>query len=208
MEMPSYDIFNDKVDQLLGSLKYIKLHKLIFEMVVKILEQIGYILSQLFMKSSSTSGATIRTQIIVGLIAITIIIIIIILIIFLLIRRRHKKKVRSILGEKINKDSTVISFLDKSKFYEEKGEYRQAVRLRFVAALFFLHQAHILYHDYSMTGKEMVTKLKEDKYIAVEDFETITNGFNKIWYSMTEIDVAAFKVWCEEENSFWREVEK
>lgn len=206
MEMPSYEVFDNAVDQLLGSLKYIKLHKLILGLLAKILEQIWHIFSRIFMKNSLPSAAPISVRIILGAIIVTIIIAIIILIIFLLIRRKHKRQVKSILGEKINKGSTIISFLDKSKVYEEKGQYREAVRLRYVAVLFFLHQGHFLYHDSSMTGKEMVVKLKKDRYVAVDDFEKITDMFNTIWYGMTEIKTEEFELWCEEENAFWQGV--
>ncbi|PKM93641.1 MAG: hypothetical protein CVU84_14850 [Firmicutes bacterium HGW-Firmicutes-1] len=208
MEMPSFEVFNETVDQLLGTLKYIKFHELIFKIIAKTLELLGRFIGRIFANKSAAGATSMSAKIILGIILITVIMIVIILILFFIIRKRHKRKIRSILGEKINKDSTVITFLDKSKVYEEKGEYRQAVRLRFVAILFFLHQGHFLYHDSTMTGKEMVAKLKKDKFTGVHEFERITQRFNTIWYGMTEIEEAEFKIWCEEENFLWQGVKK
>lgn len=207
MQMPSMDVYNDTIDRLLQSLKYIKFNELVFKLILKALEPLEKFMKRLFANSQTINGDIASAKIILVVIVAFIVLLMICLIVFLLIRRRKKRRVKTILGEKIYKDSTVAEFLEKSKGYEEQGAYRNAVRLRFIAVLFFLHQNHYLYHDSTMTGKEMVDKLKRDRFFGADSFEGITQKFNTIWYGMNEIDEEIYKSWSEKETIFWQEVQ-
>lgn len=208
MQLPSFNEYNTVVDELLQSIKYIKFSKLVGKLIMKALEPLEKLLKKMFessgIMSDSIAGAKFVLIGIVGLI----LIVLVGLIIFLMIRRKRKKRVRTILGEKIHKDSTVAEFLEKSKQYEKQGAYRQAIRLHFIAVLFYLHQNHFLYHDSTMTGKEMVERLKKENFIAIDSFDVLTRQFNIVWYGMKESDLETFKNWSNHEETFWQEVQR
>lgn len=206
--MPSIDAFNHAVDHLLQSLKYLKLNEYILKRIIGLLEFLWKVLKYIFGKSSSAEHAPVGTKIILGLIIFVILGVTILFVVLMLIRKKRKKKVKSILGEKIDKNSTVLSFLEKSKVFEEEGQYRQAVRLHFIAVLFYLHQNHILYHDTTMTGLEMIDKLNKDGYKKGTVFEGLVHQFNTVWYGMEEIGEEEFKAWQVKEEAFWQEGKK
>lgn len=205
--MPSFDTFDHTIDRLLQSLRYLKLNEYILKQITKMLELLWKILKQLFGKTSS-GHMDVTTKVILGLIVLVILVVTILFIVLMLVRRRKRKKVKSILGEKIEKNATVLSFLERSKTYEELGQYREAVRLHFIAVLFHLHQNHILYHDHTMTGLEMIGKLQVDGFKGIGSFEKLVHQFNTIWYGMAEIDLDQFNLWQAIEETFWQEVKK
>lgn len=207
MQMPSIDEYNNVIDELLKSLKYIKFSDLIKNIILKILEPIERFFKRLFERSGSINASAESARLVLVIIVALVFAALIGLIIFGFIRRKRKKRVKSILGEKIHKDSTVTEFLDRSKKYEDEGAYRQAIRLRFIAVLFYLHQNHFLYHDSSMTGKEMVERLKNNEFIASDSFQSLTYQFNTAWYGMDHSNFEVFNKWSETENVFWQEVQ-
>lgn len=208
IQMPSLETFNHTVDRLLQSLKYLKLHEFILNHIYKLLELVWKIIKRLFGENTNSNNSDLMTRAVVGLIIIIILIIIIVIVVLLLVHKKRKKKINTILGEKINKNSTVLSFLDRSKVLEEEGQYREAVRLHFIAVLFYLHQNHILYHDQSMTGLEMIDQLKKDGFKAIDPFEKMVREFNTSWYGIQELAEDGFKAWQANEGAFWQEVKK
>lgn len=208
MQMPSIDTFNSVIDKLLQTLKYIKFNKWVLNQIYNFLKWLWELIKYLFMRSSTGKAGIGGTKIVLVSIVAFVVVVTLLLIVWMIIRSKRKRKVKSILGEKIDKNSTVGSFIDRSKELEDKGAYREAIRLRFIAVLFYLHENHYLYHDNTMTGQEMINRLKADRFIAVNAFSVITGLFNYIWYGMKEIDKTKYEDWRDNENIFWQEVRK
>ncbi len=207
MQVPSLDAFNEAVDGLLQSLKYLKLNEFILKSILSIIEFIWKLFERIG-NNVNPSDTPLRTKVILAIIVLLVLILTVVFILLMVMRKRRKKKVKTILGEKIDKNSTVLSFLDKSKSFEEEGQYRYAMRLHFIAVLFYLHQSNILYHDHTMTGLEMIDKLKKDGFKAIVEFESLVHQFNTVWYGMEEILQEQFKGWQDSEEAFWQEVKK
>lgn len=203
-EVPTFEEVNDAIDRLLLSPKYTKFREVVLKLLEKAIEKIGRFIGKV-LKNYSHSEEKSNASIVFFVAAIIVLIVITIFVIYF-IRRRKKRRIKSILGEEITKSTTVVQLQEKSKIFEQEGAYRDAVRLRYVAVLFYLHQNHILYYEQSMTGEEMVRKLRLDNFKAVNSFEKITNSFNWLWYGMVDMNKELFDEWCKQEETFWQEV--
>lgn len=208
MELPSYEAFNRTMDELLNSLKYLKFHKVLLEMFVRLLEKIWAIFEKLFLGRAAGAGLDSGLKIILGGLILLVVVLIVVLTVVFFFRRRKRRHIKSIMGETIDRDSSVASFIERSGTLEQDGKYREAVRLRFIAVLLYLHQNHVLYHDHTMTGSEMVARLYKNKYIGATGFQSLVDDFNETWYGMRELEPDAFRDWCDREELFWQEVQR
>lgn len=204
--MPTFDEYNQVIEDLLQSLKYIKFNQLVLRLIEKFFKMLGNWFEKLISGFSRGQTSNSGSYLLQGIFVFLAILAILGLVIFIIkYRKKKKKKLNTILGEKIEKSTTVLTLQEKSRELEAQGAYRESVRFRYIAVLLHLHQKSILYHDASMTGMEMIEKLKKDKFVATNRFDEITQGFNGIWYGMHELDAGQFSHWVSLENNFWQE---
>lgn len=204
--------FNEAVDHILRKPKYFKLtnHYDFFEKFKQMLvEKIEEFLEKFVIrdfKVSHISDTAINIMMIIGII----ICIFIVIFIISVVKRSIKKevKIRTILGEEINKDTTGDSLKNKSESYKEQGNYREAVRYDFIALLFMLNQKNIIYLDKAKTNIEIVSDLKKANYQHCDSVEKIVYLFNEIWYGHKDIKVEQYINWEQFMNGLWSEVNK
>ncbi|MFP4662317.1 MAG: hypothetical protein ACLFPF_09000 [Halanaerobiales bacterium] len=142
------------------------------------------------------------------IIAASIVVIGIIVLVIVSISRglEKNKKIREILGEKIDGDSTPESFRKKSGELAEKGEYRRAIRYDFIALLFLMHNSNILYLDKARTNKEIYLQLKDTNFSELEGFNKLIRVFNQVWYGHKECQQEAYNGWKKTYKQLWSEV--
>jgi len=132
------------------------------------------------------------------------------LIIFILFKtkRKNTRRPKDILGEKIHGDTTPISLRRRAEEALGAGDYREAVRLQYIALLLLLHEAKFLYLEDSMTNYEIYIKLKNNSFHSLDTMAYIMEIFNSVWYgnkSFTSMDYQVFK---EKNQALWNEVNK
>lgn len=205
MQMPSYEQFDSAIEQLLRSFKYFKLNKWLLAQLKKVFTWLIALIERLFSQTLSDKSHGVAKVVLVVIITV-IVLMIIGLIIYWVRHRKDKKKGVTILGENLSADTSVESVSQRGTEYAQVGRYREAIRMQFIAVLFFLHQEHVLYHDASLTGQEMIMKLKQDRFIAIQVFEEMTETFNKTWYGIAEVDQGEFVRWQQVEQAFWQQL--
>ncbi|WBW95977.1 hypothetical protein [Oceanirhabdus sp. W0125-5] len=126
-------------------------------------------------------------------------IIIILLGILVIYKMRKRKKgdidIQSILGEEIDENTTYNTLKGKVKEYETQGEFRQAVRIMFIALIFKMHEEDMLTLEECKTSKEIYESLKKSNVKFIDEFKELSNMFNEVWYG--------YKI-NEERYSKWR----
>lgn len=204
--LPSFETYNDVIDQLTQSLKYVKFSEWVFDLLQRFLEMLAKLFNRSVPNINFSAGeGSISARIILVIICIIIVALLFFFTYKFLKGRSKRKKLKSILGETITEESTVQGFREKSKKYEHNKNYRLALRMQFIAILLHLHQQNILYQDDSMTVKEMITILKTANFSAFQNFCIIANQFNHIWYGEEELDKEAYKHIQYVEETFWKE---
>lgn len=145
-----------------------------------------------------------------SLFVIFIIVAVIALIIFILFKtkRSYGRRPKDILGEKIHGDTTPLSLRTRVEEALRQGDYREAVRLQYIALLLLLHEGKFLYLEDSMTNYEIYIKLKNNNFHSLDAFAYIMEVFNSVWYGnkkFTSLDYEGFK---EKNQVLWNEVNK
>lgn len=122
-------------------------------------------------------------------------------------RRRHgKKRRRTILGMVVEADATSESLQAEADRHAAEGDFRLAVRCRFIGMLLHLHDNNLLHHDETMTGTEMALRLRMDGRCSAASFERLAEAFNRIWYGHERTDRDHHLEWLHIEEDFWKEV--
>lgn len=121
----------------------------------------------------------------VAVITIALIIILILTIAVVIKMKRRIKKdtdLHTILGEEIDENTTYHKLKVKMNDYENKGEYRQAVRIMFIALIFRMHEDDIITLEECKTTKEIYESLKKSNVAFIDEFKELSNVFNEVWY--------------------------
>ncbi len=132
------------------------------------------------------------------------------LLIFVLFKTKRKlgRRPKDILGEKIQGDTTPVSLRSRAEEALRNEDYREAVRLQYIALLLLLHEGKFLYLEDSMTNYEIYIKLKNNEFHSLDAFAYIMEVFNSVWYgnkSFTSVDYQGFR---EKNQVLWNEVNK
>ncbi len=121
----------------------------------------------------------------VALISIAVIIVICLMCIVIYKMKKRTKgniDIHSILGEEIDENTTYDILKDKMKEYERKQEFREAVRIMFIAIIFRMHEEGMLTLEECKTNKEIYENLKKSNVGFIDEFKVLSNGFNEMWY--------------------------
>jgi hypothetical protein len=157
-------------------------------------------------KASSISKSLSSIFIILGILTICAIIILI----FMRINKTQvkKKRVKEILGEKIDIRTTPNSLRQKASIKETEGEFRLAIRYEFIAILLLMHQLNLLYLDETQTNEEIHNYLKAKHFTYIGGIKELINIFNYIWYGHKEPDKQLYDTWKYELEGLWNGVIK
>ncbi len=199
LKIPTKEKFDETIEGILKRLEYrhlgeyLDMLERLQERVVSWLEGwLGYMNLQhrgITKAVPSISNAVI----IIG--AAIIIIILILMILFMRKMVKKDKKIRTILGEIIDDNTTRESLKEKARSLKALGKYREALRYGFIALLFQMNEANLLYLDEAKTNRELASSLKESNFINIDLFEKAIGLFNEVWYGHKMINEEFYKSW-------------
>lgn len=138
------------------------------------------------------------------IVAILLLIAIIVLVIVTIIKGLDKDvRVKEILGEKITKETTSLTFKNKAEELQKKGRYREAIRYDFIAILLLMHEKRILYLDKAKTNKEIYLYLKKNPFTQIKKFGELIDIFNISWYGHKLCQLENYETWNKKFNHLW-----
>jgi len=181
------EISNEAMDKVINSYEHRGLRfnpmNLIKNILQSIIEKImNFILKRGMLGIKSTESAK---GLSVALISIAVIIVICLMCIVIYKMKKRRKEnidIHSILGEEIDENTTYATLKDKMNGYEKQGEYRQAVRIMFIAIIFRMHEEGMLTLEECKTNKEIYENLKRSNVDFIDEFRQLSNVFNEVWY--------------------------
>lgn len=144
--------------------------------------------------------------IILGILVIVVIIIVIVVKVNKTFER--KRKVKEILGEKINENTTPNSLRKKAVSFLENGDIRKAIRYDFIALLLLMHDNNVIYLEETKTNDEIYKFLRKNKFYLLDNFKFIIDNFNLAWYGNKEYEEESYKYWSSNIILIWNEVTK
>ncbi len=203
---PDRQTYVDALNRQIQSMDHLQFQKVLLRLYRDLVKAVSDYLESLTLSLGSageTGGEWARTLAIGFVILVGVVILAVLCIILRHLRRNPGR--RTFLGETLEAGVTVPSLQEKAALLVRQGEYRLAVRYRFIGILLYLHDGNMLHHDESMTGSEMVRKLCGDGYRAAESFEGLVRAFNASWYGKTDIDAETHRQWMLIEERFWKE---
>ncbi len=132
------------------------------------------------------------------------------LIIFIIFKtqRSYVSRPKDILGEKIHGDTTPVSLRNRAEEALRQGDYREAVRLHYIALLLLLHEGKLLYLEDSMTNYEIYIKLKNNDFHSLDTIADVMEVFNSVWYGDKKITSTDYEGFTEKNQLLWNEVTK
>jgi len=204
--LPSREAFVDALNHQIESMdhmKYLKFFLSLYRDIVKALTDFLASLSLSLQSAGEGGGEWARNLAIAFVVLVAIIILVVVA--FILRNLRRNPRLRAILGEPLDAGTTVPTLQEKADLLFNRGEFRLAVRYRFIGMLLYLHESNILHHDESMTGAEMVRKLQADGFFGTSSFSGLVSAFNRGWYGTDGIDAEGHARWMELETVFWKE---
>ncbi|WP_040214430.1 hypothetical protein [Clostridium polynesiense] len=138
------------------------------------------------------------------------IILLVALIIFVVMKTnkvlKNRNKLQEILGERIDEAATPQSLKNKASTLKEKGEYREAIRMDFIALLFLLHEKSLLYLDETKTNEEIYKYLMKENFFKLKEIKELMNIFNFIWYGNKACTQDMYNSWNSKTELLWNEV--
>lgn len=205
--------FQRSVDNILNSAEYSHLKNDTRNFIERIREAIAKKILEFLNKnlsgiklSSSASQALPDIFMIIG-------VLLLILLIVLIILKTNKsfskkRRLKEILGEKIDEATTPMTLRKKASQFKEKGDLRQAIRLDFISILLLLHESSILYLDEAETNEEIYKYLKKENFFKLEDMKYLMNIFNSTWYGHKICTEDMYNHWSYKIDLLWNEVIK
>jgi hypothetical protein len=120
----------------------------------------------------------------------------------------RKRRVKEILGEKIDARTTPQSLRQKAADFIQAGDLRQAVRYDFIALLLLMHEKNLVYLDETKTNEEIYKYLKKNEFSILDKFKNLIDNFNFTWYGHKELDMTSYGKWNDDIKQVWNEVLK
>lgn len=199
LKTPTKEKFDETIEVILNRLEYRHLGEYL-DMMEKFKERIVSWIES-WLKSISFRQEEIREAIpsisnaviVVGTTMVVIIIILLILYVKKIVKK--DKKIRTILGEVIDDDTTKEGLKEKASRLKGLGEYREALRYSFISLLFQMNEKNLLYLDDTKTNSELVNILKKSDFININLFEKATGLFNEVWYGHRIINKEMYESW-------------
>lgn len=205
--------FQRSVDKILNSVEYSHLKNDTRSFIERIREAIARKILEFFQKNLSgiklSSNASETLPNIFMIIGVLVLIVLIVLIVLKTNKALSKKRrIKEILGEKIDEATTPVTLRQKAAQFKEKGDLRQAIRFDFISMLLLLHESSILYLDETKTNEEIYKYLKREKFFMLEDIKYLMNIFNSTWYGNKVCTEDMYKEWNYKIDLLWNEVIK
>lgn len=210
-KVPTEQEFYSTVDRILQHSEYRSLRNLFSDLFEKAKDFIGKLIGNILKKTfsnlqnaSKISDNISEIFIIIALLILVCIIIVIIVKVSKTFERR--KKIKEILGEKIDEGTTPKSLRAKASAFEKDGDFRQAIRYGFISILLLMHNKSLLYLDETETNDEIYTYLKNNKFSGLEKMKYVMDFFNSSWYGHKSCSAENYLKWYERLNLLWGEV--
>jgi len=117
--------------------------------------------------------------------------------IFLYLRYRRKRdtkesSVATIFDDIANRRLDYSELLRISQEHAEKGQFREAVRHRYIASLVVLHEKKTISVDRSKTNSQLARELQEVAPSLSESFKMVIDTFHLTWFGQRDIDGTTF----------------
>ena len=211
--IPSKNEFDDTVHNIFKSTEYTHLKNPLKDFINKTKETLKEMLVKWFKKNLSNmdDAAAVSDRLstifmIIGILTIVAIIVIIIVKVNKTFER--KRRVKEILGERIDDRTTPNSLKQKALSFREAGDLRQAIRYDFIALLLLMHEKNLVYLDETKTNEEIIKYLRKSSFERVDIFQQISAIFNSNWYGYKLTDEEGYKAWSHSIGLLWNEVIK
>ncbi len=145
---------------------------------------------------------------IVMAVIVMVIIVISLVLVFRMLRRRQKRlrTAEELMAKLGDASVTDADILEESQCYAEKGQYREAVRLQFIAVLWVLGKQSIIKKGEFKTGTQIKREIKQKKPTMEQPFGDIVFLFNKAWFGRKPIDQEQFSQHLIRFENFYQEV--
>lgn len=207
----SKEEFDQVIQEILAEKEYWYLNKEANQAVHSLADKLREWLEKLLSSRMDDAGeiATLSDTlsiVIIVILGIALIILIALIIKYVYESINERKKLDEILGEKITKETTPFTLLDKAKGFEAQGDYRMSIRFSYIGLLLLMHQEGLLYIEKSMTNAEIYECLKKENYISLERFQLIMEAFNYTWYGQNEYTIEAYEGYKVNITTLWNEV--
>jgi hypothetical protein len=211
--IPSKGEFDAQVHEILQSAEYTHLKNPLKDFLSKAKEGIKEALFKWLKRSFSNidNAAVVSDRLstifmIVGILVIAAIIIIIIVKVNKTFEK--KRRVKEILGEKIDNRTTPSSLRQRASGFREAGDLRQAIRYDFIALLLLMHEKSLVYLDETKTNEEIFKYLRKNDFNRADVFKNISDIFNSTWYGHKAADKENYEEWSSNMGLLWNEVIK
>lgn len=179
--------FDSTINKILKGYKYKHLKNPLLDFILQIKDNISRWIMKALKKAfsnipspESVSDNLANIFIIIGFLLIFTIVVLIIVKASKTFER--KKRIKEILGEKIDNRTTPSSLRILAASFSAKEDFRQAIRYDFIAILLLMHEKNIVYLDETKTNEEIYIYLKKNKFPNLSVFEYLVNDFNSSWY--------------------------
>ncbi|SNS59991.1 hypothetical protein SAMN05446037_101428 [Anaerovirgula multivorans] len=127
-------------------------------------------------------------------------ILLITLLLFYLIKSQKnvvKSHQRVIYGETVDQNTTYEGLYKKALHRENEGKFRHAIRLYFISVLLYMNEKSLWFLDDSKTNYEIAISLKEKGFKKTNNFKSMGDYFEYIWYGNKQIDSVNFSRYKE-----------
>jgi hypothetical protein len=209
--IPSSQEFDSTTNEILQGYKYIHLKTSLLDFILQIKDGISKWIVKVFKNSFSNihspgavSDNLANIFIIIGFLLIFTIVVLIIVKVSKTFER--KKRIKEILGEKIDDKTTPSSLRILAASFGVKEDFRQAIRYDFIAILLLMHEKNIVYLDETKTNEEIYKYLKKNEFSMLSVFEYLVNDFNSSWYGHRLCTKQTYDKAVQNINQLWNEV--
>lgn len=205
---PSKTQYDTVIKDILASPGYSHLRSGLTDMINRIKEKLSEWIFEILKKSFSNMSSALEISNGLSVIFMIIGILLIFGILILIIVKGSKtfdrrKRVKEILGEKIDSKTTPLSLRGKASDFEQKGDFRNAIRFDFIALLLLMHEKGLLYLDETKTNSEILNYLNRSNYDGIENFRWLVEIFNSSWYGHKAGNLELYRAWSHRINQLW-----
>lgn len=203
--------FNSTIDNILQRAEYRHLRNVFRDLIDRVKEAIAdwvlNFLQKAFSNLKNASSVSNNVSTILMIIGILLILTIVIVIIMKFSRTFDKKRrVKEILGEKIESTTTPESLRTRGTDFVKEGDYRQGVRYEFIGLLLLMHERNLVYLDETKTNEEIYNYLRRQNFTDLQRFKFLINIFNHSWYGHKGLERNTYEDWNKTMAILWNEV--
>lgn len=208
----SKEVFDQTVNEVLAQNKYFYLNNQLGEMAETFLEKLKRWIDELLSSRISDEQTVEKLSDIACTVIEVLVIVCIALLLMLVIRSiyrsRKNRKIDEILGEKITKETTPFTLLDKARRFETKEEYRMSIRYSYIGLLLLMHEKKLLYIEKSMTNTEIYNALRDNTFGRLTQMKQLMKHFEYTWYGQNAYSQEEYMQYQIEHKALWDEVMK